>query len=134
MAEVFKQCTSLERDRSDDPWVRDFMKTYNPNLPFQREPSPHAQPQEGPSGSQPKCSGCARQPVIRSDNIYGNQSPIESERMSNQGFQRLMQGVPVPSGSGNRPESPPMKEKTKRKPITWPELCRKGMLASLISS
>jgi hypothetical protein len=34
MADVFKQCTGLERGRSDDPWVQDFMETYRPNLPF----------------------------------------------------------------------------------------------------
>jgi hypothetical protein len=90
-----------------------------------------AQPQEGLSGSQPRHAGHARQPVIRPNNIYENQNPIESERMSNQGFQRLTEGIPVPSG--NRPESPPYEGKGKIVPITWPGLCRKGVLASLIS-
>jgi hypothetical protein len=48
--------------------------------------NPVAQPQAGPSGSQPRRSGRARQPVVRPNNIYGNQNPIESEQMSNQGF------------------------------------------------
>jgi hypothetical protein len=76
--------------------------------------NPVAQPQEGPSGSQPRRSGRVRQPVVRPDNIYGNQNPIESERMSNQGFQRLTEGVPAPSGSGNRPKSPPYEGKGKK--------------------
>jgi hypothetical protein len=86
LAEVFKQATSLERGTSDDPWVEGSMETYRPNLPYIREPSLVAQPQEGLSGSQPRCSGRARQSVVHPDNIYRNQNPIESERMSNQGF------------------------------------------------
>jgi hypothetical protein len=78
-------------------------------------PNPVAQPQEGLSGSQPRRSGRARQPVVHPDNIYGNQNPIESEQMSNQGFQRLMEGVPAPSGSGNRPKSPPYEGKGKKR-------------------
>jgi hypothetical protein len=84
MAEAFKQSTGLNRGRSDDPWVEGFMETYRPNLLYQWEPSPAAQPQEGPSGLQPRRSGHARQPVVHPDNIYGNQNPIESEWMSNQ--------------------------------------------------
>jgi hypothetical protein len=76
--------------------------------------NPAAQPQESPSGSQPKRSGRVRQPVVRPDNIYGNQNPIESEWISNQGFQRLMEGVPVPSGSGDRPKFPPYEGKGKK--------------------
>jgi hypothetical protein len=34
--------------------------------------------------------------------------------MSNQGFQRLTEGVPVPSRSGNRPESLPYEGKGKK--------------------
>jgi hypothetical protein len=34
--------------------------------------------------------------------------------MSNQGFQRLMEGVPAPSGSGNRPKSLPYEGKGKK--------------------
>jgi hypothetical protein len=79
------------------------------------QPDPVAQPQEGPSGLQPRRSGHARQPVVHPDNIYGNQNSIESEWMSNQGFQRLTEGVPVPSGSGNRPESPPYEGKGKKR-------------------
>jgi hypothetical protein len=86
MAEVFKRSTGLERGRSDDPWVEGFMETYRPNLPYKQELSLPAQPQEGPSGLQPRRSSRARQPVVRPDNIYGNQNPIESEQMSNQGF------------------------------------------------
>jgi Reverse transcriptase (RNA-dependent DNA polymerase) len=76
---------------------------------------PVAQPQEGPSGLQPRCSSCARQPVVCPDNIYGNQNPIESEQMSNQGFQRLTEGIPAPSGSSNRPKSPPYEGKGKKR-------------------
>jgi hypothetical protein len=72
------------------------------------------QPQEGLSGLQPRHSGCTKQPVIHLDNIYRNQNPIESEQMSNRGFQRLMEGVPVPSKSGNRSKSPPYEEKGKK--------------------
>jgi hypothetical protein len=72
-----------------------------------------AQPQEGPSGLQH--SGHVRQPVIRPNNIYGNQNPIESEQMSNQGLQRLTEGVPAPSGSSNRPKSPLNEGKGKQK-------------------
>jgi hypothetical protein len=83
LAEAFKQSTGLEKGRSDDPWVEGFMETYRPNLPYKWKLSPPAQPQEGLSGSQPRRSGHARQPVVRPDNIYGNQNPIESEQMSN---------------------------------------------------
>ena len=47
---------------------------------------PVVQPQGGPSGSQPRRSSHTRQPVVRPDNIYGNQNPIESEQMSNTGL------------------------------------------------
>jgi Reverse transcriptase (RNA-dependent DNA polymerase) len=114
LAEAFKQATGLKWGKSDDPWVQDFMETYRPNLSFQQEPSPPAQPQEGLSSLQPRHSSHARQPVVCPDNIYGNQNPIESEQMSNQRFQRLMEGIPAPSGSSNRPESPPYEGKGKK--------------------
>jgi hypothetical protein len=41
--------------------------------------NPVAVPQEGPSGLQPRRSGCARQPVICPDNIYGNQDLLDFE-------------------------------------------------------
>jgi hypothetical protein len=44
---------------------------YVPNLP--------PQPQEGLSGSQPRCSSCERRPVVRPDNVYGNWNPTQSE-------------------------------------------------------
>jgi hypothetical protein len=34
LADAYKQATGLERGRSDDPGVQDFMETYRPNLPF----------------------------------------------------------------------------------------------------
>ena len=83
----------------------------NPTLPN----DPAVQPQEDPSGSQLRRSGRTRQPVIHPDNIYGNQNPIDSEQMSNQGFQRLIVGVPVPSGSSNRPKSPLSEGKGKQR-------------------
>jgi hypothetical protein len=87
---------------------------------------PVAQPQKGPSGSQPRHSGCARQPVIRPNNIYGNQNPIESEQMSNQGFQRLMEGIPAPSASSNRPKSPPYEGKGKEPANYLAQIVQKG--------
>jgi hypothetical protein len=88
--------------------------------------NPVAQPQEGLSGSQPRCSGCARQPVVCPDNIYGNQNPIESEWMSNQGFQRLTEGIPVPSRSSNRPESPPYEGKGKKRANYLAQIVQEG--------
>jgi Reverse transcriptase (RNA-dependent DNA polymerase) len=134
LTEVFKHSVGINRGRSDDPWVEDFMQHYVPNRQID-EPinDPVVQPQEGPSGSQPRHSGHTRQPqeglsglqprrsghtrqpVVRPDNIYGNQNPIESEQMSNQGFQRLTEGVPAPSGSSNRPKSPPSEGKGKQR-------------------
>jgi hypothetical protein len=61
---------------------------------------------------QPRHSGCVRQPVVCSDNIYWNQNPIESERMSNQGFNGRRSCA---IGSGNRSESPPYKGKGKKR-------------------
>jgi hypothetical protein len=39
-------------------------------LPYVHRPPP--QPQEGPLGSQPRCSGHERRPVIHPDNVYGS--------------------------------------------------------------
>jgi hypothetical protein len=115
LTEAFRHSVGLERGQADDPWVEDFIYTYRPNLPYQCvENDPPTQPQEGPSGSQPRCSGHVRQLVVRPDNIYRNQNPIESEQMSNQGFQRLTEGIPAPSGSSNRSKSPPNEGKGKQ--------------------
>jgi hypothetical protein len=40
------------------------------------------QPQEEPSGLQPRCSTCERRPAIHPDNVYGSQNPTQSEQMS----------------------------------------------------
>jgi hypothetical protein len=85
-----------------------------------------AQPQDGLSGLQPRRSGHARQPVIHPDNIYGNQNPIESEWMSNQGFQRLTEGIPVPSRSSNKPESPSYEGKGKKRANYLAQIVQKG--------
>ena len=75
---------------------------------------PVAQPQVGPSGSQLRGSSRATQPVIRLDNLYGNQNPIDTEQMTDSEFQRLMSGVPAPSGLRNRSQSPQNKGKGKQ--------------------
>jgi hypothetical protein len=71
---------------------------YVPQLP--------PQPQEELSGSQPRRSGCERRPVVHPDNVYGSRNPTQSEQMSNREFRKIIDGVPAPSGSGNRPDSP----------------------------
>jgi hypothetical protein len=76
-------------------------------------PDPPLQPQEGPLGSQPRCSGCERRPVVRPDNVYESQNPTQSEQMSNREFRKIIDDVPAPSGSGNRPDSPSHKGKGK---------------------
>jgi hypothetical protein len=99
----------------NEPLEYDTKGNILPYLWNRLQNNPVAQPQEGPSRSQPRHSSRARQPVVCPDNIYGNQNPIESEQMTNQGFQRLMEGIPAPSGSGNRPESPPYEGKGKKR-------------------
>jgi hypothetical protein len=54
--------------------------------------------------------------------------------MSNQGFQRLTEAFLRHPGPVTGPNLPLMKEKARNVPIIWPGLCRKGVLASLISS
>jgi hypothetical protein len=49
--------------------------------------------------------------------------------MSNQRFQRLTEGVLRHLGPVTGPNLPLIEEKANRKPITWPRLCRKGVLA-----
>jgi Reverse transcriptase (RNA-dependent DNA polymerase) len=71
---------------------------YVPNLP--------PQPQEGPSGLQPRRSGHEKRPVVCPDNVYGSWNPTQSEQISNEEFREIIEGVPAPSGSGNRPNSP----------------------------
>jgi Reverse transcriptase (RNA-dependent DNA polymerase) len=77
-------------------------------------PSPQPQPQERPSGSQPRRSGRERRPVVRPDNVYGSQNPTQSEKMSNREFREIIDDVPAPSGSGNRLDSPPHEGKGKK--------------------
>jgi Reverse transcriptase (RNA-dependent DNA polymerase) len=79
---------------------------YVPQLPLQ--------PQEGPLGSQPRCSDRERRPVIHPDNVYGSRNPTQSEQMSNREFREIIDNVPAPSGSGNRPDSPPHEGKGKK--------------------
>jgi Reverse transcriptase (RNA-dependent DNA polymerase) len=78
---------------------------YVPDLP--------PQPQEGPSGSQPRCSSRERRPVVCPDSVYESQNSTQSEQMSNREFRKIIDDVPEPSGSGNRPDSPPHKGKGK---------------------
>jgi Reverse transcriptase (RNA-dependent DNA polymerase) len=110
-----KEATKYHNAGGNEPLDYDVNRNLYPYLWYRLQNNLVAQPQEGPSGSQPRCSGRARQPVVCPNNIYGNQNPIESEWMSNQGFQRLTEGVPAPSGSGNRPESPPYEGKGKKR-------------------
>jgi Reverse transcriptase (RNA-dependent DNA polymerase) len=72
------------------------------------------QPQEELSGSQPRCSGLERRPVVCSDNVYGSRNPTQSEQMSNREFREIIDDVPAPSGSSNRPNSPPHEGKGKK--------------------
>jgi hypothetical protein len=44
------------------------------------------QPQEKPSGLQPRRSGHERRPVVHPDNVYGSRNPTQSEQMSNREF------------------------------------------------
>jgi Reverse transcriptase (RNA-dependent DNA polymerase) len=39
--------------------------------------------------------------------VYGSRNPTQSEQMSNREFREITEGVPAPSGSGNRPNFPP---------------------------
>src|ERR1700679_3198550 len=82
---------------------------------MQNVPQPPPQPQEEPSGSQPRRSGRERRPVVRPDNVYGNRNPTQSEQMSNREFREIIDDVPEPSGSGNRPNFPPDKGKGKER-------------------
>jgi hypothetical protein len=66
------------------------------------------------------------QQVVHPDNIYENQNPIESEQMSNQGFQKLMEGVPAPSRSGNKPKSLPYEGKGKNKANYLAQIMQEG--------
>jgi hypothetical protein len=67
----------------------------------------------GLSGSQLRCSGRTTQPVVHPDNLYGNQAPVDTKQMTNTEFWRLTSGVPAPSGSRNRSQSPQNKGKGK---------------------
>jgi hypothetical protein len=46
--------------------------------------------------------------------------------MSNQGFQRLTEGIPVPSGSSNRPKSPPYEGKGKKRADYLAQIVQEG--------
>jgi hypothetical protein len=81
-------------------------------LPYVPDPQP--QPQEGPSGSQPRHSSHERRPVVYPDNVYESWNPTQSEQMSNREFREIIDDVPAPSGSGNRPDSPPHEGKGKK--------------------
>jgi hypothetical protein len=100
-------------------------------LPYVPDSPP--QPQEGPSGSQPRHSSRERRPVVRPDNVYESRNLTQSEQMSNREFREIIDDVPAPSGSGNRPDSPPHEGKGKNVLITWSKWYRKGVLASSIS-
>jgi hypothetical protein len=76
-------------------------------------PNPPPQPQEEPSGSQPRCSGCERRPVVCPDNVYGSWNPTQSKRMNNREFREIIDDVPASSGFGNRPNSLPHEGKGK---------------------
>jgi hypothetical protein len=52
--------------------------------------------------------------VIHPDNLYWSQNPTQSEQISNEEFREITQDVPTPSGSGNRPDSPPHEGKGKK--------------------
>jgi hypothetical protein len=85
------------------PW-RPTRDERGEELPYIPDPQP--QPQEGLSGSQSKCSSRERRPVVHPDNVYGSRNPTQSEQMSNREFRKIIDDVPEPSGSGNRPDSP----------------------------
>jgi hypothetical protein len=101
-----------------DELIRDqFLNTEEHAL--QREcmgipPIPASQPQAGLSDSQPRHSSCDKRPVVHPDNVYGSQNPTQSEQISNREFREIIEGVPAPSGSGNRPDSPPHEGKNKQ--------------------
>jgi hypothetical protein len=96
---------------------------YVPQLP--------PQPQEGPSGSQPRRSGHERRPVVCPDNVYGSRNPTQSEQISNKEFREIIEGVPAQSGSSNRPDSPPYEGKGKKHADYLVNIWyRKGVLAS----
>jgi hypothetical protein len=94
------------------PW-KPHVDERDVELPYVPDPQP--QPQEGLSGSQPRRSGCERRPVVHPDNVYGSQNPTQSEQMSNREFKEIIDDVPEPSGSGNRPDSPPNEGKGKKR-------------------
>jgi hypothetical protein len=81
-----KEAIKYHNAGGNEPLDYDTEGNLLPYLWYRLQTDPAAPPQEGPSGSQPRRSGCARQPAVHPNNIYGNQNPIESERMSNQGF------------------------------------------------
>jgi hypothetical protein len=95
---------------------------YVPQLP--------PQPQEGPSGSQPRHSGCEKRPVVCPDNVYGSQNPTQSEQMSNREFRAIIDDVPAPSGSGNRPDSPSHEGKGKKRANYLVKMVQEGVPAS----
>jgi hypothetical protein len=98
-------------------------------LPYVPDPPP--QPQEGPSGSQPRCSGCERRPVVCPNNVYRSWNPTQSEQMSDREFREIIDDVPLPSGSGNRPDSPPHEGKGKERANYLVKIVQEGG-ASLI--
>jgi hypothetical protein len=80
-------------------------------LPYVPDSPP--QPQEGLLGSQPRCSGRERRPVVHPDNVYRSRNPTQSEQMSNREFREIIDNVPALSGSGNKPDSSPHEGKGK---------------------
>jgi hypothetical protein len=46
--------------------------------------------------------------------VYGSWNPTQSEQISNKEFEEIIDDVPAPSGSGNRPNSPPYEGKGKK--------------------
>jgi hypothetical protein len=102
---------------------------YGETIPYVPQLPP--QPQEEPSGSQPRRSSCERRPVVRPDNVYESRNPTQSEQMSNREFRKIIDDVPAPSGSSNRPDPPFHEGKGKKVLITWSTIWyRKGVLAS----
>jgi hypothetical protein len=77
--------------------------------------NPVVPPQAGPSGSQPRCSSRTTRPVVCLNNLYGNQAPVDTKQMTDTEFQRLTSGVPAPSGSQSRSQSPQNTGKGKQK-------------------
>jgi hypothetical protein len=93
-------------------------------LPYVPDPPP--QPQEKLSGLQPRRSGHERRPVVRPDNVYGSWNPTQSEQMSNREFREIIDDVPAPSGSGNRPDSPPHEGKGNKRADYLVKLVQEG--------